>query len=90
MDIKQSPLAKLAFEGAERLFGQNRWQSQLAKLVGVTPGHVHNMTKGARDMTDEMARTIADALLKRAEQHRNDADAVEKIAQKIISKLEGE
>lgn len=87
MDIKQSPIARLAFAGAEKLFGE-RWQSPLARLAGVTPGHVHNMTKGTRAMPDELARTIAEALIWKAAQHREDADAAEEIAEKILKKLE--
>jgi DNA-binding transcriptional regulator YdaS (Cro superfamily) len=86
----QSPIAKLAFEGAMKLFGEDRWQSPFARLIGVTPGHAHNMWKGARAVTDDMARTIADALLAKAERQRKDADAATKIAMKILQKLDGE
>ncbi|MDO9441192.1 MAG: helix-turn-helix transcriptional regulator [Beijerinckiaceae bacterium] len=81
-----TPIAKLAFDGVRKLFG-DRWQSQLAELLGVTRGHIHNMGTGARALPDDLARKIAEVLITESERRRKDADAAAKIAAKIISKL---
>lgn len=87
MPNELTPIARLAFDGVRRLFG-DKWQTQLAEHLGITRGHAHNMGTGARALPDDTARKIADVLVVEAERRRKDADAAEKIAKKILGKLE--
>ena len=81
-----TPIARLAFDGVRRLFG-DRWQTQLAAHLEMSRGHVNNMGTGARALPDDTAKQIAYVLIEEAERRRKDADAAAKIAAKIISKL---
>jgi len=88
MPNELTPIAKLAFDGVRKLFG-DKWQSQLATHLEMSRGHVNNMGTGARALPDDTAKRIAEVLLSEAERRRKDADAATKIAKKIIEKLGG-
>ena len=90
IEINLSPMAKLVRAGAQQLFGEERWQSPLAHMLWVTPTYIAHIAAGRNKVPDELARQIAHALIAEAAARRKAANKVDKIAARILQKLDGE
>lgn len=75
--------------GAKLLYGETRWQSPLARLVGLSPALIQQIADGSRNLTDGVYRQIATAIIAEAARMRKNADKVDEIAHKILRELDG-
>jgi hypothetical protein len=74
--------------GGKLLFGETRWQSPLARLVGLSPALIQQIADGSRSLTDAVYRQVATAFIVEAARLRKNADKVDEIANKILRELD--
>ncbi|MBR1281302.1 hypothetical protein JQ597_04535 [Bradyrhizobium sp. AUGA SZCCT0177] len=75
------------------LFGPTRWQSAMARLTGLSPALIQKIAAGddgdRREVTDDVYRKVAMALLKEGDLRRLGAAKVDELARKMLAELEG-
>jgi len=76
---KPSSRARHIAGAGKMLFGDARWQSPLARLVGISPTLMQKIADGSRDVTDDVLEKVRAALALEAVRLRSVADKIEAI-----------
>jgi hypothetical protein len=85
---KLSPRATRIVAAGKLLFGDKRWQSPLARLAGLSPALAQKIADGTRDVTDDVQRRVAEALMKESGRLTGAAWKIEEMAGKMLRELE--
>lgn len=72
------------------LYGQTRWQSPLARLCGLSPALLQKIADGSREVTDDVYKKVAQALLTEIESMRKATNRIGEIAASMLADLDGE
>ncbi len=85
---KLSKRAARIVDAGRLLNGDTRWQSPMARLCALSPALVQKISDGSRDVTDDVYRKVAEALLKEADRLRKAAGTIEKMAGRMHREME--
>lgn len=75
-------------ERAGRLLYGERWQSPLARVVGISQSAISMMISGDRAVTDDVQRKLAAALKAEADRLRSSTDKIDRLRAEIENELE--
>lgn len=86
--VKLNPRAARIKSASTALFGE-RGQTRMAEAIGISKQMLSFLVTGARPVTDDVDRKVAEALLREADRLRGTATKLDDIAGKILRNLEG-
>ncbi|MEH2512245.1 hypothetical protein V1291_003599 [Nitrobacteraceae bacterium AZCC 1564] len=85
--VKLSPRARRVIAAGQVLAG-DRWQTALSRASGVSQQLMSFIASGDREVTDEVDRKVAAALIAEAEKGRKAAGKLEEIAGRILQGMD--
>lgn len=87
---KLSTRATRVVSAAKMLFGDTRWESPMARLTGLSPALLQKIASDTdpREVTDDVYRRVAEALLKEADRLRAIGVKLDKAALQKLRELE--